>query len=96
MTSAMPRRIWRTYEEYLQSWDWVRLRNREFARTDYRCEGCGFHGTDKQLEVHHLHYETLGREQVGDVQVLCKRCHRHAHGILEQRDPRFIDIGEPH
>ena len=69
--SSMPRRVWRNYNEYLQPWDWLRLQNREFARTDYRCEQCEFHGTDKQLEVHHLHYQTLGREQTGDVRVLC-------------------------
>ena len=47
----------------------------------YRCERCGFHGTDKQMELHHLHYDTLGREQTGDVQVLCARCHRGVHGL---------------
>jgi 5-methylcytosine-specific restriction endonuclease McrA len=77
----MARRVWRNYEEYLQSLDWLRVRNREFVRTDYHCEGCGLHGTDRQLEVHHLHYETLGREEPGDLKVLCKRCHRAAHGL---------------
>jgi 5-methylcytosine-specific restriction endonuclease McrA len=76
----MPRRIWRNYEEYLESWDWLRLRNRMFLRNDYRCERCGLHGTDKQLQLHHKHYETLGREAPGDLEVLCRRCHRAKHG----------------
>ena len=78
----MPRRIWRSYQEYLQSWDWVRLRNREFARAQYSCERCGFHGTDKEVQLHHLHYQTLGQERPGDVEVLCPRCHRAKHGLV--------------
>ncbi len=32
----------------------------------------------KLLEVHHLHYETLGNETLKDVQVVCLDCHPKA------------------
>src|SRR5262249_45238559 len=28
------------------------------------------------LQLHHLHYDTLGHETLDDVQLLCDRCHR--------------------
>ena len=36
-----------------------------------------------ELNVHHLHYKTLGNEDIGDLVVLCKRCHNDYHFFKE-------------
>lgn len=47
--------------------------------------GCGHTNETSEYEfgnplvVHHIHYETLGRETRDDVMVLCPRCHRLEH-----------------
>lgn len=65
------------YNEYLRSDDWKHLRKIKLQFAEYRCERCG--GTDK-LQVHHLTYDRFGRENLTDLQVLCKTCHEDAHG----------------
>ena len=32
------------------------------------------------LDVHHMHYLTLGREKRKDVLILCRNCHTQIHG----------------
>jgi hypothetical protein len=56
------------YQRYLQGGWWQR-----------KCQVCGVR---QRLEVHHLHYRSLGREELGDLKVLCDACHDKAHGRL--------------
>ena len=63
------------YLTYLRSPEWRRIRHRKFVQQDNRCERCGNLGHD----VHHLHYRTLGRENLSDLQLLCRPCHEAAH-----------------
>lgn len=51
-----------------------KVRERRLQLANHRCErnGCG---SSEKLELHHNHYETLGRERLGDVIILCSRCH---------------------
>lgn len=63
------------YREYLRSPHWQGVRKRSLARVGHRCERCGIGGS---LQVHHKHYETLGRERVCDIEVLCPMCHQIA------------------
>lgn len=56
------------------------------ARSWWKCHDCGWgarvnHG--RHLEVHHLHYDSLGREQPEDLVVLCNVCHGKRHGLPE-------------
>ena len=60
------------YREYLFSPKWHRIRQRKFKQVGRKCELCG--ALDK-IEVHHLTYQRLFRERLGDLQVLCKSCH---------------------
>jgi hypothetical protein len=70
-----------------------------FADGEPRCENCG---VKKQwphiwLEVNHLHYLTLGKERMGDLNVLCagpasNHCHEKAD---EERRARNADTGWP-
>ena len=66
------------HRRVLESSRWRALRERCLRRSGGRCELCG---QDRYLEVHHLTYERAGRERLGDLQVLCRRCHERAHGL---------------
>jgi hypothetical protein len=56
---------------------WQNVRHRKFAAVGWRCEGCGT--ATRLLEAHHLHYDTLGFEELSDLQALCRGCHENAH-----------------
>ena len=51
---------------------WQNLRHRLFVVAGHRCQRCREH---KPLEAHHLHYDTLGFEELRDLQALCRDCH---------------------
>ena len=40
------------------------------------CEDCG---AAASIELHHLHYETVGTECEADLAALCRACHRGRH-----------------
>ena len=69
--------------EYLQSDHWRKVREAALNRAGHRCQVCN--GTHI-LDVHHRTYERLGREEPGDLTVLCRRCHGlfHAGATLQQ------------
>jgi hypothetical protein len=65
------------YTAYLETEHWQNTRRSALLIARYRCAEC--HSNDS-LEVHHLHYRTLGRENVlTDLRVLCATCHERVH-----------------
>jgi hypothetical protein len=54
---------------------WQNVRHRKFVSVDWMCERCGKPGN---LDAHHLHYDTLGFEELVDIQALCRKCHEKA------------------
>ena len=76
----------RNYVDYLCSPEWFSVRRAAMRRAQFRCEQerPGEPRHDGPLEVHHLHYESLGCERLEDVEVLCRSCHR------AKRNPRYI------
>lgn len=71
------------YSEYLQSEHWLETREQKLQQVSL-CEGCG---KSRGLEVHHLTYERVGKEEMSDLQVLCATCHRRTHGrVPEAKD----------
>lgn len=66
------------YRAYLESDAWKRFRVKAIKATASRCERCGAWKFDHELQVHHLHYKTLGNESLEDVEVLCLACHEQA------------------
>lgn len=62
--------------EYLwePSWQFRAAEMRDLAGG--RCEFCG---SKNELDVHHIHYRSLGAEQPTDLVVLCRDCHRGTH-----------------
>ena len=82
----------RNYLEYLESPEWWTIRRNAMRRAQWRCENekLGEPRHEGPLEVHHLHYRTLGCEQLDDVQVLCPACHR-ARRIPRNRQKLLLE-----
>lgn len=64
------------YKKYIASAHWKRTRKQKLEQVGYFCEKCGL---EEGLCVHHLHYNSLGMEEMSDLQVLCRECHRKTH-----------------
>jgi 5-methylcytosine-specific restriction endonuclease McrA len=66
------------YYVYINSKKWAD-KSRKWRKETGKCETCG---STENLQCHHLHYRTLGRENRKDIQVLCAGCHMKVHNIL--------------
>lgn len=76
------------YWDYLQTAEWRAIRDAKRAEAGWQCELCS---QTYRLQVHHLTYKRRGCELMSDLQTLCYRCHRIAHGL--QVDPQ--GVGRP-
>lgn len=77
-----------SYGDYLRSPRWQDTRRRYWASElpkDCMC------GETEALQLHHLTYERVAEEQLGDLTPLCKRCHKMIH-ILERRGEIGLDF----
>ena len=73
------------YDRYLRSKSWQIQRQKFLAH--YGCE-CALCGSKENLHVHHLHYQTVGKEKPEDVAICCRRCHFIAH-LPHNDDPKW-------
>lgn len=75
------------YSAYLQSPRWRQL-SRVLRESVGKCQRCEF---PYELNVHHLTYERIGRENVHtDLIVLCKSCHAREHFLEDfERHPEL-------
>jgi 5-methylcytosine-specific restriction endonuclease McrA len=65
------------YSAYIHSDEW---NDRREAYLHYYCNRCrGCLSIERPLQLHHLTYERIGREEIEDCQILCKRCHQRRH-----------------
>jgi len=64
------------YKKYIQSEIWRSFRNRIFKKRGFKCELCD---SKKNLQLHHITYERIGKEDENDVIILCQECHKKAH-----------------
>jgi hypothetical protein len=87
----------RRYEQHLQSPQWQVIREQKLAEAGYRCEFDAIDGDEEwltdgdgninrcpvtdELHVHHLTYDSLGREQMKDLKVLCPRHRTLEHAM---------------
>jgi len=84
------------YQEYLGSSHWLNL-SEKFKEKIKKCEvdGCK---EEVGLEIHHLHYQTLGNECMRDLVLLCRKHHQEAHNtnnkILKETIKRYVEGGE--
>lgn len=64
---------------YLHSEHWKNYRKKKLIAAHNTCQSCHRSFWKDQLNVHHLTYERLWHEKMGDTEVLCIACHRLAH-----------------
>lgn len=64
-------------ETYLRTWHWRRMRTQALRIHGRRCAQCG---SRTSLDVHHVRYGNLWREDPAvDLQILCRDCHDGEH-----------------
>lgn len=63
------------YQKYLLTPHWRGFRMAVFVLAGGKCCRCG----DVADHVHHLHYKSVGREKLCDVEPLCEACHTREH-----------------
>lgn len=81
------------YRALLSSARWKALRKERIRRAMHRCERCQrAQGDRRNLQLHHLTYERLGRELDTDLILLCKKCHEIAD--IERRDAVLARVEE--
>jgi 5-methylcytosine-specific restriction endonuclease McrA len=79
------------YDAYLRTPHWRAVRRMAFRHHGRACAHCGdTHG----LQVHHRHYDTLGREGPGDLEVVCTFCHEIADFARRHTDGDFDAAAE--
>lgn len=74
------------YVDYLHSEQWKRIAKKRLEIDKYHCQFCGSSGTQRNpLEIHHLNYRNLGRENVYvDLLTLCHSCHGGIHRMMNR------------
>ena len=93
------KRKWReTYEAYLDSDGWRRLRAKVIERAggpiEGKCERCEREVEEfGHFEVHHRTYRRLGHEWMSDLEALCPACHREVHGY-DRVGGELVRVGE--
>lgn len=76
--------VFTDYSLYLRSKHWRDVKRRYYSKYPYKCIKCGW---KKNIQLHHLTYERIGNERLTDLQALCVRCHREAHGLVKLGQP---------
>jgi hypothetical protein len=71
-----PRQTKEEYQDYLNSTLWKEKRKEIFSKRGRKCEACG---DISGINVHHVIYSRLRREEANDVRVLCGNCHFFLH-----------------
>jgi 5-methylcytosine-specific restriction endonuclease McrA len=87
-----------SYQDYINLTTWNRIRSKRLKFDNWRCYYCGAPAT----EVHHLEYNFLGREKLGDLRSICKRCHKLWHeefetlpcGYTDENFKKFLELKE--
>ena len=71
------------YYEYLKSPEWQEIRELALKRAGHKCQICG---SNRNLDVHHNTYDSLGneREYLEDLVVLCAEHHQLYHDALSE------------
>ena len=89
-----------SHPDYLANPGYQARKRPVFHRAAGWCAGCL---QQSRVEVHHLHYETLGAETPDDLIALCRDCHEVAHNRAplpalpsDYRSKLCEELGIPH
>ena len=66
------------YHNYLNTKEWFDKRNLALKFADYKCCRCS---KKENLQIHHLNYNNIGNEYIGDLEVVCSSCQKELHKI---------------
>lgn len=69
------------YHDYLRSEQWEAIRDVVIKDRNRKCERCG---SKKNLQVHHKTYERIFNEDLSDLELLCRPCHKKEHNITDE------------
>jgi transposase-like protein len=75
--------------EYLKSPSWGILKVLVKNRDRFKCKVCG---STHQLDVHHITYDRLGKEELPDLVLLCRVHHQQIHDLLGYDRTTTFDI----
>jgi 5-methylcytosine-specific restriction endonuclease McrA len=76
------KRLTTEYLAWINSPQWQMFKLSIIAARGMKCEACG---RDGRVDLHHLHYRTLGAERPDDVRLLCYPCHQRADAGRRKR-----------
>lgn len=77
------------YQQRISSAQWQSLKREIVAQRGSRCERCNSEGPS--LDLHHLHYRSVGNEHPEDVVLLCRDCHAEADKTRSAKRPQRDD-----
>ncbi len=69
-------------KRYLQSDKWQKIRLKVLKRDHYQCLLCGNGVPQTTLNVHHITYKNIFKENLEDLKLLCEQCHENLHYSL--------------
>jgi hypothetical protein len=67
----------RTYSDYLKTVHWKNVKEEFTSATGGVCQLCRH--PNREIQLHHVSYENVGRETHKDIQVICSDCHARIH-----------------
>lgn len=75
------------YRKYIRSPDWQAKTDERMEIDNYSCVMCGRSKEHcRTLQVHHIHYRTLGRENpLTDLCTVCGSCHKKLHRYYNRK-----------
>ena len=76
----------RGYGAYLRSPEWAAFRERYFQKHSRKCFVCG---TDKEIQLHHKSYRSVGHERPSDVVQLCRPHHIEVHALIRAKKAKL-------
>lgn len=69
------------YYQYIKSKEWFDLKIDILQKRGCYCEKCKKRKYPAALQLHHLTYERLFKEEPQDLMLVCKKCHEKEHGL---------------
>lgn len=80
------------YGEYLNSEHWRETRQQRLERDGHKCAICG---STKDLNVHHLTYIRIGKENIDtDLITVCHACHAMLHRVADRSKEDYLKLIE--
>lgn len=73
----------KAYHSYIDSFAWKSFKDRWRLSSLYKGEFCHALGCGRKdtLQFHHRSYENFGRENLSDVVLVCRSCHKKIHKL---------------